>query len=380
MNQKRRRRKNFLAALIPFFAIGALSLLLIAGLFGGSSNILPAEEEEVSGYQVIGNQLNVSWEWFMLIDMYQAELSKSEFNKQNPVYTALNCIKVTIEVYSEEEDENGEDYWYHDHTDYANGAEEILNYFGLSTDTTDVNLVVRAIQRKNSEEYRITMETYPTFEEVLNTYYQFPPETVLEMLELEKAHYFSEAYGQDLFNGSDGIFEGEVNAEIPAIGMKIPLYLQGQQPWRGIKFGDGTIATSGCSITSIAMALSYLNGEAIYPDQVAAWAGYKYHIKGVGASHDIFPAAAKRWGVSCTSLGTNMNSVIMALSNGKPVLASMGAGTFTKRGHIIVLRGITADGKILVNDPNDNSVKQHFNKSFDISLIKREGKAFWSYE
>ncbi|MEX0125082.1 hypothetical protein, partial [Clostridium butyricum] len=193
MNQGGSKRKKYLAALIPFLVIGALFLLLIVGIFGGGSNILPAEEEEVSGYQVIGNQLNVSWEWFMLIDMYQAELSKSEFSKQNPVYTALNCIKITIEVYSEEEDENGDDYWYHDHTDYANGAEEILNYFGLSTDTTDVNLVVRAIQRKNSKEYRITMETYPTFEEVLNTYYQFPPEMVSEMLEMEKAHYFSEA-------------------------------------------------------------------------------------------------------------------------------------------------------------------------------------------
>lgn len=374
------KRKKHLAALIPFVAATLIGVLLIAGIFGGSNNILPAEEEEVSEYQVIGNQLNVSWEWFMLIDLYQAELSKSEFNKQNPVYTALNCLKITIDVYSEEEDENGDDYWSYDYSEYANGAEEILSYFGLAPDTRDVNLVVRTIQRHNSEEYRIKMETYPTFEEVLNTYYQFPPEMVTEMLELEKVHYLLEAYGKDTFNGSDGIFEGDINAQVPAIGMKIPLYLQYQQPWRGIKFGDGTISTSGCSITSIAMVVSYLKGEAIYPNQIAAWAGYRYHVKGQGASHTIFPAAARQWGVSCTVLGKNMNSVVMALSEGKPVIASMGKGTFTKGGHIIVLRGITEDGKILVNDPNDNSKKQHFNKSFDIGLIKREAKAFWSYE
>lgn len=54
-------------------------------------------------------------------------------------------------------------------------------------------------------------------------------------------------------------------------------------------------------------------------------------------------------------------------------------GTFTRGGHFIVLRGITEDGKILVNDPNDNAKKQHFNRSFDLSLIKREAKAFWCF-
>ena len=68
-----------------------------------------------------------------------------------------------------------------------------------------------------------------------------------------------------------------------------------------------------------------------------------------------------------------------ALSTGKPVIASMKKGTFTRGGHFIVLRGITEDGKILVNDPNDNAKKQHFNRSFDLSLIKREAKAFWCF-
>lgn len=52
-----------------------------------------------------------------------------------------------------------------------------------------------------------------------------------------------------------------------------------------------------------------------------------------------------------------------ALSQGKLVVASMGPGTFTRGGHFIVLTGITDDGKIKVNDPNDNSSKQHINQA-----------------
>lgn len=229
------------------------------------------------------------------------------------------------------------------------------------------------------EEYKITIEPYASLEEVLNTYYNFPSEVQFEILELEKEHYLAEVYGKPVFNGSGGIFEGEINAQVPAIGMKIPLYYQYQEPWRGIKFGGGTISTSGCSVTSMAMVFSYLKDESIYPDQLAAWAGNRYYVPGVGADHNIFPDAAKKWGIHCSTLGVNMNSVVNALSEGRPVIASMNRGTFTLRGHFIVLRGITEDGKILVNDPNDNASKQFFNRSFDVSLIKRESKQFWAF-
>lgn len=374
------RKNQYLKRVIPFFAVGFILIILLIGIFSGDGNVLPAEEDEVTEYQVIGNQLNVSWEWIMLIDMYRTELSDTDFNQQNPVYTALNCIKITIEVYTEETDENGNDYWSYDYTDYAEGADEILSYFGLSADTRDVNLVVRTIQGENSKENRITIEPYLNFKEVLDTYYEFPDDMVSEMLDLEEAHYLSEAYGQDLFNGSDGIFEGNIQGQIPAIGMKIPLYYQYQEPWRSVKYGDGTIATSGCSVTCISMVFSYLKDLSLTPDQVASWAGTTYHVKGSGASWNIFPAAAKKWGIHCTVLGKNMNNIIAALSEGKPVIASMDKGTFTRGGHFIVLRGITEDGKILVNDPNDNAKKQHFYKSFDVGLIKREAKQFWSFE
>ena len=81
--------------------------------------------------------------------------------------------------------------------------------------------------------------------------------------------------------------------------------------------------------------------------------------------------------MKCTNIGKNQTLLLEALKDGKPVIASMGPGTFTKGGHFIVLSGVTLDGKIMVKDPNDSASKNHANTGFDVSLILRESKNMW---
>ena len=128
------------------------------------------------------------------------------------------------------------------------------------------------------------------------------------------------------------------------------------------------------------MVFSYMRGETIYPSDIVAWAGNRYYVNGSGTSWSIFAPAAAQWGVSCRGIGKDAELMQEALSQGKLVVASMGPGTFTRGGHFIVLTGITDDGKIKVNDPNDNSSKQHINQAFAVSLILRESKAMWVFE
>ena len=59
------------------------------------------------------------------------------------------------------------------------------------------------------------------------------------------------------------------------------------------------------------------------------------------------------------------------LREGKVVITSMGKGHFTNNGHFIVLRGITENGKILVNDPNS---REKSNKEWSVSIIVSEAK------
>lgn len=159
----------------------------------------------------------------------------------------------------------------------------------------------------------------------------------------------------------------------------MPLYLQYSGPWSSVAYGNGTIRNKGCAPTCLAMVLSYMKGQQILPSDVVAWTGNRYYVNGAGSSWDIFGAVASNWGISCRGLGHSQSNMLAALSEGKPVIASMGPGTFTKGGHFIVLTGLTDDGKITVNDPNDSAKKNHKGTAFDVSLIMRESKNFWSF-
>lgn len=162
-------------------------------------------------------------------------------------------------------------------------------------------------------------------------------------------------------------------------GMAIPLYLQYEQPWGSNSYGNGTIGSSGCAPTCLAMVATYLTGTTITPDILVDQIGNKYYVSGVGSSWDIFAGVSALYGFSCNNIGISEQAIIDSLQNGRPVICSMGPGTFTKAGHFIVLRGITEDCKVYVNDPNDNARKNHVNTEFDLSLIIREMKNAWCF-
>lgn len=161
--------------------------------------------------------------------------------------------------------------------------------------------------------------------------------------------------------------------------MSIPLYYQYASPWGNKKYGSGNIAKNGCGPTCIAMVFSYLRNENIYPNDIVDFTKDKYYIAGSGSSWSIFAACASNWDIGCKYIGINAGNIANELSAGHPVILSMGPGTFTKSGHFIVLTGINEDGTVTVNDPNDNSKKNHINKYFDLLQILKEAKGGWSF-
>lgn len=112
-------------------------------------------------------------------------------------------------------------------------------------------------------------------------------------------------------------------------------------------FATGTIRTSGCGITSVAMISTYLFEQTITPDMLTF--GYR------GDN----PASAMERAVR--KLGLNMtkyygkeavSNLDPALEAGCPVIILTRAPSiFTEGGHFIVVTGKTEDGRYLVNDP-----------------------------
>lgn len=284
---------------------------------------------------------------------------KSDLSDYNCLYDSLNCCRLKEEIWSEHEDSDDEGnvtgvYWQLDETNYYTGAEEILSYFNLSREEKSIDVFMNALDAKNSKECKLTLEVEYDTTVILTTYYDFTEEETNNILLLLEEQYFSKLY-ENLFGGGD-LYPEDLGGigNIAPNGMAIPLYYQYSGGWQNRAFGGGNIASSGCSVTSMAMVFSYLCDERITPNDIVDWTGNRYYVAPAGQSWSIFPACASQWGVGCQNLGKDSNAVVNALSRGRPVIASMAPGTFTKAGHFIVLRGVTAEGKILVNDRSES--------------------------
>lgn len=176
---------------------------------------------------------------------------------------------------------------------------------------------------------------------------------------------------------------------IPDNGGSMPIVYMAQsggQPWSHIPFGGGTIASSGCSVSSLAMVLSYLKSDVdsdgwIYPSDVVAsiaerYGHYNHFYAGNGQSWDIFPAVAGIYGVTCRPISSA--SIVDELAAGRPVIMSCKPSEFTTQGHFIVLTGLTDDGYVTVNDPNSAHASYSF-KKYPASYLAGCGKGWWSF-
>lgn len=124
----------------------------------------------------------------------------------------------------------------------------------------------------------------------------------------------------------------------------VPLYYQTDYP--DIKFSKGTIATSGCSITCLAMVATYLTDQEYTPPQMA------YHFGSYGGTN----IDRLNYGLSQMQLPyqrmEDSRDVLEALRNGKIAIALMNkTSVFTSEQHFIVMAGINETGKFVVNDP-----------------------------
>lgn len=225
-----------------------------------------------------------------------------------------------------------------------------------------------------------------TVQEAADKFFPDDPENQEYVVSFELYCDFLEFYdaGQGGVDIDGGDYEGKEDLDqiIDQIGedevdLGVPKYYQNR--FRDYAYGNGTIASSGCAPTAIAMCLSYLLKQSITPPDVVDWTGNRYYVSGQGSSWAIFDACAKHWGVGCSTIGRNAESIMAALKEGRPVIASMGPGTFTKGGHLIVIRGFTSDGYFIVNDPNEGNFKKYGTEKFSFNTVLSQAKQFWAY-
>lgn len=158
----------------------------------------------------------------------------------------------------------------------------------------------------------------------------------------------------------------------------VPLYFQTDYP--DTMYGSGTIASSGCSITSLAMVATYLTGHEYLPDELADYFGgcAQNNMQRLEYASEAMQLPYER--------PANWHETLKALKEGKIAIALMNSKSiFTDSQHFIVLAGMTEDGRILVNDPYAPNyerwdLKNAFNVGFKEGDICCGFSGAWVYD
>jgi len=153
----------------------------------------------------------------------------------------------------------------------------------------------------------------------------------------------------------------EVDPDAPRGHNGVPLYFQTDYP--NDVYGEGTVASNGCSAACLAMVATYLTGHEYLPDEIARYFGdsAENNIARLENGSEVMKLPYKK--------ATNWYDAIQALRSGKIVVALMDSRSlFTNSQHFIILTGLNSEGKIMVND----SYKPNYDK-WDIKNGLRNG-------
>jgi uncharacterized protein YvpB len=143
-----------------------------------------------------------------------------------------------------------------------------------------------------------------------------------------------------------------VNGNIP-----VPYYSQtAPAAWHNDPYGScGTIGSSGCGITSLAMVISYWTGKQVLPPETANLAAsHGWRVCGDGTAHAAMVDMPKLYGLKAVELGGGSAGWAkdkVYLAKGIPIIQLHHAPSiFTTSGHYIVITGFSGS-TVYVNDP-----------------------------
>lgn len=155
----------------------------------------------------------------------------------------------------------------------------------------------------------------------------------------------------------------------------VPLFMQWDERWGYMEYGDGMVAVNGCGPMCLSMAGYYVTGSArFYPDRIVDFAAKNdFYSDGNGSKWTLISVGGPALGLQVKELALVEGKIADYLQGGSPIIAVMGPGDFTASGHFIVLTGYD-NGMLTVNDPNSyvNSGKQ-----WDFDDIKGQIKNLW---
>jgi len=158
----------------------------------------------------------------------------------------------------------------------------------------------------------------------------------------------------------------------------VPQYYQNDYPEE--PYGNGTVASSGSSMTALAMVASYMTDHEYYPDQMADqlahFLGGNYQRLEYG--NELLQLNWKR--------AQNIHESLQAVRDGNVVILMLKSNNmFTWKEHYIVLTGVTENGKFAVMDTDSSHYEKgwlqpYYEEGFGEKDLLRGYSCGWIYD
>ena len=113
------------------------------------------------------------------------------------------------------------------------------------------------------------------------------------------------------------------------------------------------------------------------PDEIMRLAGEMGFYRGDGLGRDALRLLLAEYGIEGRWRALDARAIENTLRKGRPIIEYVGPGYFTGSGHYVVLRGIAANGELLVADPNSEENTLH--KTYRFAEMLRQAKGDYPF-
>lgn len=157
----------------------------------------------------------------------------------------------------------------------------------------------------------------------------------------------------------------------------VPNLYQKDPEWADCPYAGGTVGENGCGPTCLSMVYICLTGKDDFdPGEMAIFSEREGHVDSGMTSWTLMSSGAAELGLASEELPADEAAVLSALSQGRPVICSVGPGDFTTTGHFIVLAGLDGSGGVVVHDPNSEARSR---QSWEIGRILPQCLNLWAF-
>lgn len=167
---------------------------------------------------------------------------------------------------------------------------------------------------------------------------------------------------------------------------QMPSFSQLSEEWGSVKYGDSNIANAGCAVVADAVASETLKKDGSNPRESAEWfeknGGYVPDVgtKWLWLDADLF----EERNLKIVDLGKSVDRIRESIEAGNLVLMSQTTDSIftdpeSDNGHILLIRGLTADGRFLIYNPNHKTGGNQNNTPFTAEQIAAELRGAFEY-